>query len=766
MDTFLKLFDGWREHHIEFSPKKKDEKGKVRGDYRTVPGPLTAELVERHFAGEISLGVSPLRKDNTVVFAAIDVDIPDMDIKLIEECFRRISATCAFFWSKSRGIHICVFTSEPVPAQLMINYLVLLRKRLPKHVQAAAKEIFPKQTNHAEVKRPSAINLPMFGKAREPIRAFAPNGHTITVGDCEKPKELFDLLHEHCRIAQDFMVEALKHRQLAVDVEKAGYKVPKDAPGRQEFLWKIGCSMQARGWPDQELEVELRRLNKTGLLGVFEGKGPIEERRLVDIIKRVLKQSKGVPAQLNFHEIEKFNKHYAIIDLDGKLEFLDREHEGFKTYTHHDFRLKTANWLIQFKGNLVPILDFWLRDIDRAIFDGVVMEPLDYAGKSYNAWHGFAVEPKSGDPAPFIELIKDILCGQDEAAAKWIIHWLADAVQRPTEPSPPSALALRGPQGHGKTFFIEFLTAIFGSRYVQWVQESERLFSRFNRELLGSTILAAEEAIFYGSEKSAATLKSLISSSRWTYEAKHKAAFEAKNVHRLIATTNSEQAVHLDHDDRRWTVIEVPLRWDMSTEEGRAKANADWEPYWKFLRGDGPAIVLDFLLKVEVDQDLIRFGHITQAKADDKVQSNPILAVLDEMAETGIVPYGIGGAGVMANQAFCKAVEKQGGLSARSKSAKRVMAEFDKLVPRCKVVRNALYISDFKTFLGQDSAPYVEPLVEHNQRGRELGSLSAFRATIAKHTRRTYQTEGEWRPCPIPGLGSGSTAKKDDDSPI
>jgi len=104
----------------------------------------------------------------------------------------------------------------------------------------------------------------------------------------------------------------------------------------------------------------------------------------------------------------------------------------------------------------------------------------------------------------------------------------------------------------------------------------------------------------------------------------------------LIATTNNDQAVHLDHDDRRWTVIEVPRQWDHSTEEGKVKANADWEPYWQFLRGDGPAIVLHYLLGFEVDRDLIRFGHITEAKADDKIQSNPVLAVLDEMAETGI----------------------------------------------------------------------------------------------------------------------------------
>lgn len=762
MEKFLELFDGWSEDHIELSPDEKDDTGKVRGDYKTVRGPITAEMVERHFAGQTSLGASPLRKDGTVVFGAIDVDIPDMDPDLVSECVARIRATSAFFWSKSRGIHVYVFACEPVPAKLMLDYLAMLRKRLPKQVQAAAKELFPKQTDPREVKSPSAINLPMFGKAREPIIALAPDAKHLRVGDNEEPTEMFRLIHEHCRVSRDFIQQALKNRQVVVDTQSAGYRVPEDAPGRQELLWRIACSMQARGWPDDELEAELRRLNEACFHSVFDGKGPLEERRLADIIKRVRQKEKGAPAQLNYLEVEKFNCDFAVIDIDGKLEFLDRKAADFRTYTFGDFRVKTANRLVPMKGKLVPVLDLWLRDIDRAEFDGVVTEPLGYSGRAYNIWRGFAVQPMEGDPTPFIEVVRDILCGGDADAARWVIHWLADAVQRPTEPSPPTALALRGPQGHGKSYLVEFLTAIFGPRYVQWVQESERLFSRFNRELFGATIIAAEESIFHGSPKVANTLKSFISSPLWTYEAKHKAALQAKNVHRLIATTNSDHAVHLDHDDRRWTVIDVPRRWDTSTEEGRAAANADWEPYWQFLRGDGPAIVLHHLLSVEVDRNLIRFGHITDAKAEDKMQSSPVLAVLDEMAETAIAPHDMDGRGIMSAKSFHEAVQKQGGLSARTRSVKEVMTEFDKLVPGCETVRNARYVKDVRTFSTKDLGAYAEPLIERDQRGRDLGSLAAFREAVAKHTRRSYDAEGEWRPWTPPDLNGISSVEREE----
>ena len=155
-------------------------------------------------------------------------------------------------------------------------------------------------------------------------------------------------------------------------------------------------------------------------------------------------------------------------------------------------------------------------------------------------------------------------------------------------------------------------------------------------------------------------LKTLISSDRWTYEEKFKATIEAKNVHRLIATTNSKHAVLVEDDDRRWTVIEVPTRWDLSTEEGREKNSIDWEPLYQFMRSDGPAIVLDALFKIEVDEKLIRFGHVNASKADDKIMSDPVLAWLDEVAETGCLPHDLDEKGVASISSITEAVKAIG----------------------------------------------------------------------------------------------------------
>ena len=99
---------------------------------------------------------------------------------------------------------------------------------------------------------------------------------------------------------------------------------------------------------------------------------------------------------------------------------------------------------------------------------------------------------------------------------------------------------------------------------------------------------------------------------------------EAKNVHRLIATTNSESAVKIDNDDRRWTILDVPTRWNIMTEDGQEQASKDWEPFYQFMRSDGPSIVLDALLRREVDHDRIRIGFSGCSYFADKRPGDPL----------------------------------------------------------------------------------------------------------------------------------------------
>lgn len=738
--TFLRLWDGYEKRHLELSASgvTKDAKGKVNAKGATVPGPLTPELVLAHLNAEASIGVAPVKAGSTCMWGVLDVDwydMPEDDVRAVAE---RVRTECAAFRTKSRGLHVYFFCSEPVPARRMHEYLVAIRKRLPKKV-AAKTEIFPKATQVvvAPDNEPTAVNLPLRGQQRELAWAVSSEGVRWALDD-HSAFAILDYIDRNCRIPAS-VLEQIAAEQPVLDTSDIGYRVPDNPSGRNDLLMRIGMSMQARGWPDNEIDAEIRRLNGEGerFHDVFAGVGPLPEHEIVAMLKQVKKREKGTPTPLHYREVEKFNREWAVIDLNGKIEYLRKTSPEFMTYSKDDLMAKTAYQQVRVGKYRVPLAKLWIEDPDRAEYEGVVCEPEDYRGPGYNVFCGFKVAPRDGDPSVFVSYIRDVLCGGDEGLAHWVTMWLADAVQRPTEPSVPTALAIRGPQGAGKSFLQEkVLASIFHDRQMHVIHESSRLFGQFNRSLFGCTIIACEESIFHGSKRDADTLKSFISSPGWTYEEKFKASFRAKNVHRLIATTNNEQAVHVERDDRRWTVLEVAQPFDLTTEDGRAAAYAFWEPYHAFIRSeDGPGIVLRYLLDYAVDSKALTFAYGTAAKARDKVLSDPVLAVLHEIAEQGYCPDDVKAEGVISIKTLAREVQRKP--DGRRLGAEQIAARMDRLISFAKVVRNARHVTGFAQRV-DDGIVTVKAIAEARQRGRQLGTLEQFRSAIAQITQMDY----------------------------
>lgn len=144
-----------------------NDKGKVEAPENqrvTVAQPLTVELWERHLAGTYGLGVVPIRDDATCVFGAIDVDVySGLDLnKLSSEC-ARIGFPLVVCRTKSGGAHLYLFTSAPVPAELV-------HRKLGEWAVALGYpgvEIFPKQTKLASERDfGNWINMPYHGGDR------------------------------------------------------------------------------------------------------------------------------------------------------------------------------------------------------------------------------------------------------------------------------------------------------------------------------------------------------------------------------------------------------------------------------------------------------------------------------------------------------------------------------------------------------------------------------------------------------------------------
>ncbi len=346
-----------------------------------------------------------------------------------------------------------------------------------------------------------------------------------------------------------------------LDTSDIGYRVPPDAAGRDDFLLRVVASMQARGWPDDELEAEIRRLNKAD-----DTPGNVQtEQEIKNILARTKRLEKGSPTPLHYRQVAKFNRTWALMAVNGQVEFLNKDED--QCYPKSAFFDLTATQMVQMGKQRIPLAKLWLTDIDRHEYRGIVMEPPDYDGTGFNLFRGWAVDRMKGDATLWEQYIQDVLCSGDAKLAHWVMTYLADGGQRPWSLHPGSALALRGGQGAGKSFQGLAIRKLVGTRHAQQVAEADRMFARFNRDLFGSTFVLCDESLFAGSARQAATAKSFITSDTWTYEQKYLATFESKNVHRIIARTNEDQAVHIDHDDRRWTMIEVPTRFDDHSQE-------------------------------------------------------------------------------------------------------------------------------------------------------------------------------------------------------
>lgn len=741
-NTFLRLFDGNQDRHLVLSGKpSKNDKGKVETKARLDDGPLTAEMVRDHINAETSVGVSPVRSDSTCLFGVLDVDVYDMPEDDVIRVAERLHARCAAFRTKSRGLHVYVFTTEAVPARHMHDYLMVLRKRLPKKI-AAETEVFPKvtQTVVNPGDKPTSVNLPLRGQQRELAFLIDGDGFKKAIDDSE-PAGILSHIDEHCRIDAATLRD-IADAQPILDTSDIGYKVPENPAGRNDLLMRIAASMQTRGWPDSELEAEIRKLNGDEKFHDLFTAGALTESEIKNVLKRTMKLDKGTPTPLHYRQVEKFNRDWSKITINGTVEYLDKTSPEFTTFTKQMLFDETSDKVVRIGKATIPLAQLWLRDPDHARFKGVVCEPVEYVGPGYNVWRGFAVAPKDGDASVFERYILEVLCSGDEGLAHWVKMWLADAVQNPTEPSPTTAIALRGKQGGGKSFLQErILTPIFGERYVQKVQESQRLFSRFNRGIFGATFIACEESIFHGSQATAATLKSFISSPAWTYEEKHKAVVQAKNVHRIIATTNETQAVHIDFDDRRWTVIEVAQPFDMTTRDGQAEAYAFWEPYHAFMKScDGPGIVLRYLLDYPVHRQALTFGYGTEAKARDKVASDPLIAALHEIAERGVVPHDRKAAGVISNKTLTMLVHQSGG---RNMSPEEIANKLLNLIPGVKKSRKAQYCERVHTSTDMNGDASATPMMESGQRGYDFGTLADFRAAVARLTLQSYGDDDE-----------------------
>lgn len=115
---------------------------KILGKRKTIQATVTDELWHAHLDGDIGIGIVPIDDKSQCHFGAIDIDVYEgLNYKAIVKDIYTKNIPIIPFRSKSGGLHLFMFTSEPIPASDMRERLGEIASMLG-HGKA---EIFPKQ---------------------------------------------------------------------------------------------------------------------------------------------------------------------------------------------------------------------------------------------------------------------------------------------------------------------------------------------------------------------------------------------------------------------------------------------------------------------------------------------------------------------------------------------------------------------------------------------------------------------------------------------
>jgi hypothetical protein len=313
--------------------------------------------------------------------------------------------------------------------------------------------------------------------------------------------------------------------------------------------------------------------------------------------------------------VQELNQKHAVVMLGGKCVILNEGRDpihNWKTISfssRDDLKLRYENETVLLGQKPICIAKAWFSHPDRREYREIVFaQGQTVSPEYYNLWQGFAVTPRPGNCDLMLDHIRTIICGNNEELIRYVLTWLAQAVQEPWK-RPGTSLVLRGKQGTGKGILCTQFGAFFGPHF-KHVTHSRHLVGNFNAHLKDSLIVFADEAYWAGDVASVGILKALITEETLAIEYKGKDVVHIKNHVRLLIATNHDWAVPAGLEERRFCVIDVS---DAHMQDG-----AYFEPLWNEMNNGGREAFLHYLLTFDITRVNLRKLPQTDALMENK----------------------------------------------------------------------------------------------------------------------------------------------------
>ena len=215
--------------------------------------------------------------------------------------------------------------------------------------------------------------------------------------------------------------------------------------------------------------------------------------------------------------LDLMNSWFLVSERDGEVGIYRIEDDGALTYLAMEhFKLLLANLVVDVSSQsqpssrkLIGIDVFWLRHPLRRTCRKIVFEPSGQVGDDeYDLWRGFAVDQKRGfqKQRSLLRHIRRIICGGNKAKFKYLMRWLAWAVQNPHRPAEVVLVLISNTEGSGKSTLGKVMLTIFGPRHGLLVDDKEQLLGQFNSHLETVCFVCGEEVLWAGDPRSAEAL--------------------------------------------------------------------------------------------------------------------------------------------------------------------------------------------------------------------------------------------------------------------
>ena len=274
---FKSIFEGLDIAYGQHQPGGSRADGKQQGKSYMVTKEVTDELWENHLKGKgPSLGIIPIRADNTTKWGCIDIDTYPLDHRALINKIRKLDLPLVYCKSKSGGAHLFLFMQQSIASKLVRSKLTDIAATIGQ----SDSEVFPKQSGIQIEKGDlgNFLNLPYFNSDKSVRYAIKDDATAATLD------EFFEMYEKY----------AIK------DIDKTGTQSPKevikDGPPCLQALCSQGFPAGTRNNGLFNIGVYLKKFDPDNWEKLLEEhnqtfmKPPLDHREVANVVKALDKK--------------------------------------------------------------------------------------------------------------------------------------------------------------------------------------------------------------------------------------------------------------------------------------------------------------------------------------------------------------------------------------------------------------------------------------------------------------------------------------------